>query len=204
MNAHNRTHMPATSWPGPKDYISGERSGHSVMFPTNTALDVGAGPGISSGTGTICENGVRRDGNIITTTILIDVTGLNSSVAGDTIGVNAATGVYLAQIDFSRCGTPFAGGIRCLETPAGGEPDIDLYSYTEGNMAEDDDEVSVLGTALVNTAVDWTSALAEKHFTGLPADGEYLYLLGSGGGTAATYTAGKFVITLYGYADGDT
>ena len=36
--------------------------------------------------------------------------------------------------------------------------------------------------------------------TAVPAADEYLYLAASGGATNATYTAGIFLITLYGQA----
>ena len=49
------------------------------------------------------------------------------------------------------------------------------------------------------TAVDWTNILAPKGLTAVPAADTYLYLVASGGATNNTYTAGKFVIKLYGY-----
>jgi len=60
-------------------------------------------------------------------------------------------------------------------------------------------QVSLQKAALLAAAADWTGVLAPKSLTALPAADTYLYLIASGGATDATYTAGKFVIKLYGY-----
>ena len=51
----------------------------------------------------------------------------------------------------------------------------------------------------MTAAADWTGVLAPKSLTAVPAANTYLYLIASGGATNATYTAGKFIIKLYGY-----
>jgi hypothetical protein len=85
-----------------------------------------------------------------------------------------------------------------LEAPAGGEPDIDLYSATESTGTEDAAITGLVETALLLTGADWTIDLV-RALTDIPADVEYLYLVGSGAGTDAIYTAGKFLIELFGY-----
>jgi len=47
-------------------------------------------------------------------------------------------------------------------------------------------------------AADWTIAMGAKVLTALPANNEYLYLVSSGGGDTSEYTAGRFIIELWG------
>jgi len=159
------------------------------------------GTGISTGTGTIFKGSVLRMGDVIETTIVIDVTGLNSGNAdGDVIGVAATANCHLGQITAAKNGTLFAGTMQCVETPGGGEPDVDLNSNTVATLTEDAaHDASGTSVSLLAAAADWTGVLAPKSLTALPAADTYLYLIASGGATDATYTAGKFVLKLYGY-----
>lgn len=162
-------------------------------------LEIEAGSGID-GIAETYKAGVLRMGPIVYTSIFIDLTGLNSSAAGDIIGDDAAANCHIGQITTARNGTLMGGRMSCLETPAGGEPDIDLYSATEATGTEDAAITGLTETALLDAAADWTGLLAPKGLTALPAANEYLYLVGSGAGTDATYTAGKLLIELWGYS----
>lgn len=158
------------------------------------------GTGISTGTGTLFKGSILRMGDVIETTILIDLTGLNSGDAdGDIIGKAATANCHLGRITAADNGTVFAGTMQCLETPAGGEPDIDLFAATEPGGTEEGLITGLTETALLAAAADWTVALAPKALTAFPPANDYLYLAGGGGVTNATYTAGKFLIKLYGY-----
>jgi len=163
-----------------------------------SVLEVPAGAGITAGVGTIYKASVQTIGGIISTKILIDLTGLSSNAAADIIGVEAAAACHLGQITTQRNGTIFAGLMTCLEAPATGEPDIDVYSAVEATGTEDAAIGGLVETALLAAAADWTIGDV-KVFTAFPANEEYLYLVGSGGGTDAVYTAGKFLIELEGY-----
>jgi len=155
--------------------------------------------GITAGTGTICEHRITQFGTIIKTEILIDLTGLNSGGSdGDIIGKNAAADCHIGQITAAKNGTIFAGRMSCLETPAGGEPDIDLYCATESTGTEDTAISGLVETALLDAGADWTAAMAPKGLTANPAANKYLYLVASGGATDATYTAGIMMIELWG------
>lgn len=162
-----------------------------------------AGTGITTGTGTVYESGVIRVGDIITTQIYIDLTGLDSDATlGDIIGVDGtAFPCHLGQWTAARNGTMIGGKMECLEAPATGEVDIDLYSATEATGITDGAVASLTETAIVAAAADWTAA-AVKVASGVIPDGDYLYLtVGTNSTpTAETYTAGKFLITLYGQA----
>ena len=79
------------------------------------------GTGISTGTGTLFKGSVLRMGDVVETTIVIDLTGLNSGDAdGDIIGKVATANCHLGQITAAKNGTVFAGSMQCVETPAGG------------------------------------------------------------------------------------
>lgn len=159
------------------------------------------GSGITAGAGAIAKTSVVRDGDVIKTSILVDLTGLESEATlADIIGDNAAANCWLARIVTAINGTILGGKITCLEAPATGEVDIDLYSATESTGTEGALVTALTETALLLTGADWTIDLV-RALTGIPADGGYLYLsVGtSSTPTAGTYTAGKFLIELYGY-----
>jgi len=165
-------------------------------FDANT-MAVEAGTGITGGTGTIYRSSVQRVGGIITTRILIDLTGLRSTASGDIIGVNGTSNVcHIGQITAARNGTILTGSMECFEAPAGGDPDINVHSATEGTGVEDGAISSLTETLLVNAG---DATLGSKvYFTAVPAADEFLYLT-LGDTTDADYTAGKLFIELMGY-----
>ena len=170
----------------------------SCNIKGNTALsDMVPGTGISAGVGTICEHSVIRVGGIFKTEILIDLTGLNGcGTAGDIIGKDgAAANCHIGQITKAVNGTIIAGKIRCYEAPAGGDPDIDLYSATEGTGVQDTAISGLAETALANCADHSVGSI--DLLTAWPAANEYLYLV-VGTATDADYTAGRLLITLWG------
>jgi hypothetical protein len=156
-----------------------------------------AGTGITGGTGTIYRSSVQRNGGIITTRILIDLTGLRSTASGDIIGVNGTSNVcHIGQITAARNGTILTGSMECFEAPAGGDPDINVHSATESTGVEDGAISSLSETLLVNAG---DATLGSKvYFGAVPAADEFLYLT-LGATTDADYTAGKLFIELMGY-----
>ena len=160
-------------------------------------LSVEAGTGITTGSGTIYRSSVQRVGGIITTRILIDLTGLRSTGGADIIGVNGTALVcHIGQITAARNGTILTGSMECFEAPAGGDPDINVHSATEGTGVEDGAIGDLTETLLVN-AGDATTG-SKVYFTGVPAADEFLYLT-TGAATDADYSAGKLFIELMGY-----
>lgn len=182
-------------------------SGGTITVQSGGAVDMsglavasGAGVGITAGTGTIYRSSVEKVGGIFRTSILIDLTGLASSTTDlDVIGV-AGGGCHLGQVTAAQNGTILGIRMTCLELPAGGADDIDLYSADESTLAFDSAISAATGeVALITAAAAWASGTV-KASTGVPVANQYLYLLGGEAGTAATYTAGKFLIELFGYA----
>lgn len=161
-------------------------------------LTTGAGVGITAGTGTVYKNSVRLIGGIYYTNILIDLTGLASSTTDlDIIGV-AGGPAHIGRITAAQNGTILAIRMTCLELPAGGADDIDLYAATEGTGEFDGAVGDLTETALITAGGAWANGTV-KGSTAVPAANQYLYLTGGEAGTAATYTAGKFLIEILGY-----
>jgi hypothetical protein len=154
------------------------------------------GAGIE-GTAAVYETSVKTENGIVTTSIMIDLTGLQSGgTAGDIIGKNGSGVAYIARITAADNGTVFGVKMTCYEAPAGGDTDIDLYSATEGTGVEDVAISTLTETQIINSG---TLSLGTTAFgTDIAAD-QYLYLVGQGTANAA-YTAGRLLIEIYGYA----
>ena len=176
--------------------LSSINSSGFASLDANT-MAVEAGTGITTGSGTLYRSSVQRVGGIITTRILIDLTGLRSTGSGDIIGVNGTALVcHIGQITAATNGTILTGSMECFEVPAGGDPDINVHSATEGTGVEDGAISGLAETLLVNAG---DATLGSKvYFTAVPAADEFLYLT-TGDATDADYTAGKLFIQLMGY-----
>ena len=161
-------------------------------------LSVEAGTGITTGSGTVYRSSVIRSGGVITTQILIDLTGLRSTGSGDIIGVNGTALVcHIGQIVAATNGTILTGSMECFEAPGGGDPDINVHSASEGTGVEDGAIGDLTETILVNAG---DATLGSKvYFAAVPAADSFLYLT-TGAATDADYTAGKLLIELKGYA----
>ena len=134
--------------------------------------------------------------NIVKTKIMIDLTGLrDGGTAGDIIGKDGSGVAYIGQVTTVNQGTVFGVTMTCLETPAGGGTDIDLFSATEGTGVNDTAIGALTETSIINAG----AASAGTMVAGgdIVAD-QYLYLVGQGTGHAA-YTAGRFLIEITGY-----
>ena len=176
--------------------LSSINSSGFASLDANT-LSVEAGTGITTGSGTIYRTAVQRVGGIITTRILIDLTGLRSTGSGDIIGVNGTALVcHIGQITAAQNGTVLTGSMECFEAPAGGDPDINIHSATEGTGVEDA-AISTLDETLLVNAGDATLG-SKVFFAAVPAADEFLYLT-TGAATDADYSAGKLFIELMGY-----
>lgn len=160
------------------------------VFPTT------AGAGITAGTGTICRTTISRSRDLVKSEIFVDLTGLNSGgTAGDIIGVNGSGAAYIARLSAFN-GTVVGIRMTCLELPAGGDTDIDLYSATEGTGVEDTAISALTEVQLINGGTQASGTVTAA--ANMPAaQTDYLYLVGQGTANA-TYTAGKFLIEIFG------
>jgi hypothetical protein len=165
----------------------------SFGFPMGTPAATGAG---IEGTAAVYETSVARNNGIVTTSIMIDLTGLNSGgTAGDIIGKNGSGVAYIGRVVTADNGTVFGVRLTCYETPAGGDTDIDLYSATEGTGVEDVAISTLTETQILNSGALSTG---QQVFGTDIAANQYLYLVGQGTSNAA-YTAGRLLIEIFGY-----
>jgi len=174
-----------------------------------TTAQMTAGTGITSGEEVLYKSSVITKGNIIYTDILIDMTGLTSTdQLGDIIGMDAAANCHIGQITAAINGTILGGTMTCLKTPAGGEVDIDLYSATVATGTENAAIGDLTETVVLNTGADWKIAPAStsaagtiKSFGDVPDNGYLYFTVGtSSSPTAGNYSAGRFLIQMWGYA----
>lgn len=157
------------------------------------------GSGISDGTGTVFKSAVEQVGDFFKTTIFIDITGLDSSTTDlDIIGAGVSEAT-LFQVLAATHGTIFSASMTCLETPAGGVTDIDLYSATEDTGVLDAAITDLTETALLTKGGAWSAAIDTPVAVAAPAANQHIYLVGGAAGTPGTYTAGQFMIELWGY-----
>ncbi len=134
--------------------------------------------------------------NIVKSTIMIDLTGLkDGGTAGDIIGKDGSGVAYIAQVTTANQGVVFGVTMTCVETPAGGSTDIDLYSATEGTGVNDTAIGDLTETQIINAGAASAGTMVAG---GDIAADQYLYLVGQGTGHAA-YTAGRFLIEITGY-----
>lgn len=182
------------------DFVAVQRQGGEMWMRAGdfggVPWSIGPGAGITSGTGTVCKTWRMGMGGIIYSGLLIDLTGLTiSGAAGDIIGKDASTApAYLGQITNADHGSIMGVRMTCLETPAGGDTDIDLYSATEGTGIENGAVASLTETQIINAGA--SSAGSVDYAVTIAAD-QYLYLVGQTGGDAA-YTAGRLMIEMWG------
>jgi hypothetical protein len=133
--------------------------------------------------------------NLVKTTIMIDLTGLHSTASGDIIGKDGDGIAYIGRVTTANQGTVFGVTMECFETPAGGDPDINLHSATEGTGVEDTAISDLTETLIINGG---DAAAGTRTAGGTIAADQYLYLT-AGATTNADYTAGRLVITILGY-----
>jgi hypothetical protein len=172
--------------------------GASIEIGSDTIVP---GASITAGAGTIHKATTSQVGDKFITEILIDLTGLASVATDlDIIGTSGNTDpAHIGQINALKSGTILGGTVRCLEAPAGGDPNISLYAADEGTGIEGSGIATLTETVIFDPAADWTVDM-DRSISGVPTADQYLYLVQTDAtGTAAAYTAGKFLITLHGY-----
>mgnify|MGYP003144695632 CR=1 FL=1 len=134
--------------------------------------------------------------NIVKTTIMIDLTGLkDGGTAGDIIGKDGSGVAFIGQVTTANQGTVFGVTMTCLETPAGGSTDIDLFSATEGTGVNDTAITALTETQIINAGAASAGTMVAG---GDIAADQFLYLVSQGTGDAA-YTAGRFLIEITGF-----
>ena len=169
-----------------------------ILFSGNTALS--AGTGITAASGETYLSWVERFGGMIKTSIYIDIATLRANGDAKVIGKDGGTAnCHLGQVTAAVCGTIVGGRMSCIEAPAGHSSidDIDLHFDNEATHAEAGSLSS--STALVTNGEAWTAGMTKTFGTVITAN-NYLYLITGENATDTEYTAGKFLIEIWGTA----
>ncbi len=183
-------------------------SANSEALVLDSSGDLGAGPLILSdvpaGSGITTDaaafgSSVEKIGTLFKTTIVIDLAGLRSGGTADDIigGPAAAANCHLGQITAAKNGAIFATEMLCIETPATGDNDIDLWSADESTGVEDTVVTALTNQVQINDGGDLTAGTLRVGVA-LPVADQYLYLAGKTGDKDAAYTTGVLRITLWG------
>ena len=142
------------------------------------------------------KSDVATNVNIVKTTIMIDLTGLkDGGTAGDIIGKDGSGVAFIGRVTTANQGSVFGVTMTCVETPAGGSTDIDLFSATEGTGVNDTAIGDLTETQIINAGAASAGTMVAG---GDIAANQYLYLVSQGTGDA-TYTAGRFLIEITGF-----
>ena len=175
--------------------VTGDVTGEVTALGSAESAEHGAGAiGTAFAPRTYRFNAPNGD---IITEIQIDLTGLDSSgVANDVIGLNTGGAAYIGRNVVATNGVIYKVEMSCLEVPLTGDADVILVQGSAADEAFDD---TVADTATVCDGTgDWVLGETITYTSGLTAN-YYLYLT-QGGADDATYTAGQFLIRLYGHA----
>jgi len=142
------------------------------------------------------KSDVATNVNIVKTTIMIDLTGLkDGGTAGDIVGKDGSGVAFIGRVTAANQGSVFGVTMTCLETPAGGSTDIDLFSATEGTGVNDTAIGDLTETQIINAGAASAGTMVAG---GDIAADQFLYLVSQGTGDA-TYTAGRFLIEITGF-----
>jgi hypothetical protein len=148
------------------------------------------GTGVAPVTRRWTENGV------IITQIKIDLAGLASvATANDVIGLAAGGVAYIGRNVVASNGVIYAIEMVCVETPVGGDDDVNLVANSSGTLEYDGAGGTTYG---INGGDALAGQVISNTVQGLTAN-HYFYLTAGTGDTAAAYTAGQFIITMYGH-----
>lgn len=144
------------------------------------------------------ETSRRSENGTIITEIKIDLTGLASSgTENDVIGLAAGGAAYVGRNVVANNGQVYKVEMSCLELPAGGDADIILV---QGSAADEEYDDTVADTAAVCDGTgDWVLGETVVNIAPALTANYYLYLT-QGATDGAAYTAGQFIIRLYGHA----
>jgi hypothetical protein len=196
----------------------GKRLGRRRLYALNKigeGVERTAGGGVA---GLVGNHTRIRSGQEIITEITIDLAaasgaahsfnraGLGGGVAASVaaIGVSSSTGTH-GNANFitldnntgsaTENGVITSGELICVEAPTGGENGIGLWYGT--NATGSGDSMALNGAQLIAVA-DQVLGKDGTFDIDVNLDDKNIYLVSSGS-TAADYTAGKFVLRLYGF-----
>jgi len=165
-----------------------------ITSTTAEAAEHGAG---AIGTAVAPKTYRRTENGVIITETKIDLTGLASvATANDVIGLAAGGVAFIGKNVVATNGVIFKLELSCLETPVGGDNDVNVVANASATLEYD----GAGGTSYLANAGDLLAGQTIQNLVpALTADDSF-YLTAGTGDTAAAYTAGMYVLTTYGHA----
>lgn len=172
-----------------------------------TTLSTSYGTGIVSTGAGAPQYARKRIGDMIVTTITMDLQGLGAkNDDGDVIGIaSGAPDAYFYKLVKAENGNIFKVEMACIENITSGSnnlTDLDLVASTASNLGYDDDATGAAGYHAV-IQQDFGAALGVQasNVAGTVQDADYLYLAAGATHTGdSTYVTGSLIVTLYGAA----
>ena len=171
---------------------------------TNNATEVRTAQSAEHGAGAIGTSSfgapqVRRwtDAGVIVTQHKFDLTGLRSvATADDVIGLQAGGTANIGRNVEATNGVIFKTEFSCLETPTGGDNDVNVVIASSSSLAYD----GAGGTTYAGgNAGDLLKGQTISFLTPAFTEGHYYYLTAGTGDTLGDYTAGMYIFTTYGH-----
>jgi len=152
-------------------------------------------------TGTGVAPSVTRQtlNGIIITSLKIDLTGLASvATANDVIGASGGSSdiAFIGQNVLVDNGVIFKTEFTCIETPVGGDNDVNVVSNVSAILEVD----GAGGTTYISNSGDLVAGQTIQNLVPAITADHYYYLTAGTGDTAAAYTAGQYILTTYGHA----
>jgi hypothetical protein len=92
-------------------------------------------------------------------------------------------------------GVIFKTEFSCLETPVGGDLEVNVVRNSSGTLAYD----GAGGTAYISDSGSLVIGQTIQNLVPAVTANHYIYLTGGAGNAAAAYTAGMFILTTYGH-----
>lgn len=174
-------------------------SGATFLVDTPTTTTVASAEHGAGAIGTAATPKTRRwtDRGVIITQITFDLTGLRSvATANDVIGLQAGGAAYIGRNVVATNGVIFKVELSCIETPAGGDNDVNVVANSSAVLAYDD----AGGTTYLSNSGDLLAGQTIQNLLPALTANDYYYLTAGTGDTLGDYTAGMYVLTTYGHA----
>jgi hypothetical protein len=181
-----------TATAGVTGNVTGNVAGNIATTVASAEHGAGSiGTAVAPATYRFTQNG------IIITKISIDLTGLASvATANDVIGLAAGGAAYIGRNVVATNGVIFKTEFSCLETPLTGDNDVNVVTSSNAALAYD----SAGGTTYISNSGDLLLGQTIQNILPALTANDYFYLTAGTGDTAGTYTAGMYLLTLYGHA----
>lgn len=171
------------------------RLGSRVVSSITAAEGAGAAAPVRS-------SNVGEFNSEIITTMFVDLATASVQASSfdtdlDAIGISGETDpCYITRLVNSVNGYVYKGEFICLETPAGGDTHVGVYASSSGTIAPSG---AVSEHPILAPVAQTFGKRTEFTITSGLNDNDYLYMVQGNTQAEAQYTAGKFLIRLYGF-----